>query len=402
MNKNHLLFILLFGVILGYNLKAEPGFNGSAPGCSGTGCHSFQDNLISVVPLSNFQVQVTLMGTTSNVGGELVNENGAVVASINSTSNNPFILTAPSEGSYLVNAGFKNPSPRRWDSTHVVFLPSLPPNPPSNLIAQFIPNPLSVELNWSDNSNNEGGFIIERESQGPNAFSVIDTVPPNTTFYLDNSVTYLTYIYRISAYNEFGQSSYSDTAQVVVPVELISFNASVNDQGVLLEWITATENNNMGFGIERKLNADWETIGFVEGRGTSSEISEYSFFNDLSELEESSNLKYRLKQIDYSGVFVYSDIVEINFSLEKFSLEQNYPNPFNPSTKITFIVPKNTPVTLKVFDIVGNEITTLLNQQLTSGKHTVEFNSGNLSSGIYLYRIQAGEYSKSKKMILMK
>ncbi len=82
---------------------------------------------------------------------------------------------------------------------------------------------MSVQLNWSDNSNNETGFIIERESLGPDAFTVIDTVLANQNTYVDLSVTYLTYSYRISAFNAGGQSGYSNVAQIVVPVELTSF-----------------------------------------------------------------------------------------------------------------------------------------------------------------------------------
>ena len=400
MKSMHLLLTALLALLLTPFLHSEPGFN-SGPGCSGSGCHSFQDNSVSVVPLSNLQVQVTLTGNSGNVAGELVNSSGTVVAVINSTSNNPFVLTAPSEGTYLINAGYKNPS-RRWDSTHVTLQLSLPPDPPSNLVAQFIPSPLSVELVWTDNSNNENGFIIERETQTPDAYIVIDTVSANNTLYIDNTVAYATYNYRITAFNSFGQSTYSNIAQVVVPVELTSFIATIKDAGVLLEWTTATEINNMGFEIQRNSSATWETIGFIEGKGTTSEITNYQFFNDLSELNNSINLKYRLKQIDFNGVFSYSDIVEVEFVPENYSLSQNYPNPFNPSTSISFTITKSTFVTLKIFNILGSEITTLVNQVTPSGKYEIKFDAKNLPSGIYLYTITAGEFVDTKKMLLMK
>lgn len=401
MKKINLLLTALLTLFITLNLHSEPGFNGSAPGCSGSGCHTFQDNNVSVVPLSNLQVQVTVTGNTGNVAGELVNTSGTVVAVMGSTSNNPFILTAPSEGTYLVNAGYKNPS-RRWDSTHVTLQLSLPPTAPSNLVAQFIPSPLSVELTWTDNSNNENGFIIERESQGPDAFAVIDTVPANTSTYVDNTVSYLAYNYRVTAFNAFGQSSYSNVAQIVVPVELTSFNASIKDAGVLLEWTTATEINNMGFEIQRNQSATWETIGFVEGNGTTTEIKNYQFFNDLSDFNNSIRLQYRLKQIDFNGIYSYSDIVEVEFSPENYSLSQNYPNPFNPSTSISFTLAKSTFVTLKIFNILGNEITTLANQVMPSGKHEIKFDANNLPSGVYLYTLTAGNFVDTKKMLMMK
>ena len=402
MKSVQLLFTALITLFLTFNLYSEPGFNGPSPGCSGSGCHSFQDNTVSVVPMSNLQVQVTITGTSSKVGGELVDGGGNVVAVINSTTNNPFILTAPSEGTYLVNAGYKNPS-KRWDSTHVTLQLSLPPDPPSNLVAQFIPSPLSVQLTWTDNSNNEDGFIVEREGLGPEAFVIVDTVSANTTLYVDTTVTYLTYVYRLTAFNAFGQSAYSDTAQIVVPVELTSFNASIKDAGVLLEWTTATEINNMGFEIQRKTGADeFVKIGFVEGSGTTSEITFYQFFNDLSEFNSSAKLQYRLKQVDFNGVFSYSNIVEVDFLLENYSLSQNYPNPFNPSTIISFTLTRSTLVTLKIYNILGNEITTLVNKVVPGGNHQIEFNATGLPSGVYFYTITAGDFVETKKMALMK
>ena len=401
MFSKNLLFAFLITTLATLNLYSEPGFNGSSPGCSGSGCHTFQDNIVNVVPLSNLQVQITLTGNSGNVAGELVNGSGTVVAVINTTSSNPFILTAPSEGTYLINAGYKSPS-RRWDSTHVTLQLSVPPTAPSNLVAQFIPNPLSVELTWTDNSSNETGFIIERENLGPDAYVAIDTVPANSNFYVDNTVSYSTYNYRITAFNSFGQSAYSNIAQIIVPVELTSFTALVKNDGVLLEWTTATELNNMGFEIERKESLEWYTIGFIKGRGTTTQISNYEFFNDLSELNTSTKLSYRLKQIDFNGAFTYSNIVEVDYLPEYYSLSQNYPNPFNPSTSISFTLAKSSFVELKVFNVLGNEVATLVNQIVTAGKHQVTFDAGSLSSGVYLYTIKASDFSETKKMILMK
>ncbi len=402
MKKQYLLLTLLIIFSLPYYLSSEPGFNGTSPGCSGSGCHTFQDNSVTVVPLSNLQVQVTLTGNSGNVAGELVNSSGTVVAVINSTSNNPFILTAPSEGTYLINAGYKNPS-RRWDSTHVTL--QLPPSAPGNLVGQFISNPLSVQLTWSDNSNNETGFIIERDSQGPDAFTVIDTVPANQNSFVDLAVTYLTYLYRIKAFNPAGQSGYSNVAQIVVPVELTSFTASLNESGVLLKWATASETNNMGFEILRSSQTDinnWESIGFVEGKGTTSELMNYEFYNDLSEFNSPVTLKYKLKQIDFSGAFAYSDIVEVDFNPETFFLAQNYPNPFNPTTNIRFSVAKDGFVSLKVFNALGKEVKTLINKNLVTGRYDIIFDASELTSGVYIYQLNADNRIESKKMMLLK
>ena len=187
-----------------------------------------------------------------------------------------------------------------------------------------------------------------------------------------------------------------------MPVELTSFTASVKDEGVLLEWTTATEINNMGFKIQRMGLADWETIGFVKGKGTTTEISNYEFFNDLSQFNASTKLNYRLKQIDFNGAFAYSDIVEVNYSPENYSLSQNYPNPFNPNTGINFTLARSTFVELKVFNVLGNEVATLVNNIVSAGKHQVTFDASTLPSGVYLYTIKSGDFTETKKMILMK
>ena len=158
----------------------------------------------------------------------------------------------------------------------------------------------------------------------------------------------------------------------------------------------------MGFEIEKKESSEWYTIGFIKGRGTTTQISNYEFFNDLSELNTSTKLSYRLKQIDFNGAFTYSNIVEVDYLPEYYSLSQNYPNPFNPSTSISFTLAKSSFVELKVFNVLGNEVATLVNQIVTAGKHQVTFDAGSLSSGVYLYTIKASDFSETKKMILMK
>jgi photosystem II stability/assembly factor-like uncharacterized protein len=191
-----------------------------------------------------------------------------------------------------------------------------------------------------------------------------------------------------------------------VPVELFSFTAGkVNDE-VVLKWETATETNNQGFEIQRmnsdfiNQNLDWEKIGYVEGFGTTSEFKSYTFIdNKIS----TGHYSYRLKQIDFDGTFSYSSVIEIEVSEPKdFVLEQNYPNPFNPTTKIKYQIPEESEVVIKIYDILGAEVMTLLNDLKKPGTYEVEFNAQNLSSGTYFYRIIVGEYVDIKKMILMK
>jgi len=196
----------------------------------------------------------------------------------------------------------------------------------------------------------------------------------------------------------------------IVPVELVSFRVSSSSNGFLLEWMTATETNNFGFDVERTSSKTapgqegWKKIAFIAGHGTTTEPKNYSFIDD-----ERSGGKYffRLKQIDYDGTFSYSNIVEADVSVPgKFSLEQNYPNPFNPLTKIKFVIPELSVVTLKVYDLLGNEVASLINEQKEPGFYEVEFNAssaeGGLGSGVYFYTLRAGSLVASKKMILLK
>ncbi|OIP55527.1 MAG: hypothetical protein AUK34_12920 [Ignavibacteria bacterium CG2_30_36_16] len=194
-------------------------------------------------------------------------------------------------------------------------------------------------------------------------------------------------------------------ASDAIPVEFTSFIASSNESTVTLNWATATETNNRGFEVERKTTGDFQVVGFVQGNGTTTERQNYSFVDtDLNE----GTYTYRLKQIDFDGRTDYSDLVEVIVSVPKvFSLEQNYPNPFNPSTKINFSLAVDAKVSLKVFDVLGQEVMTLVNGQMAAGRHDVQFNAVGLNSGVYFYRIDAtgvdgNNFSSVKKMILTK
>jgi len=189
----------------------------------------------------------------------------------------------------------------------------------------------------------------------------------------------------------------------IIPVELTTFTASTSNGKVTLNWATATETNNQMFEIERKLNnTAWNEIGFVEGHGTTTETQNYQFIDDISNVQAKS-LSYRLKQIDYDGSYEYSDVVELtNLAPTDFALQQNYPNPFNPVTTITYSLPVKSQVTLVVYNVLGESVVLLVNEEKEAGRYEVEFNATSLPSGIYFYRIKTGSFFQTKKMALMK
>jgi len=162
----------------------------------------------------------------------------------------------------------------------------------------------------------------------------------------------------------------------------------------------------MGFEIERASSLtthsqEWERIGFIEGHGNSNSPKDYSF-TDKS--VTSGKYFYRLKQIDSDGKYEYSKVVEVTIENKpsNFELAQNYPNPFNPSTTIQFQIPKSSFVNLKVYDILGKEVATLVNEEKPLGTYEVTWYAEHVPSGVYFYRIQAGNFVETKKLVLLK
>lgn len=285
---------------------------------------------------------------------------------------------------------------------------------PTNLMA--VADTFTVQMDWQDNSNNELGFVIERkdgDSLSVNPFVPIDTVGTDVINYLDTGlIANTTYTYRVYGYNSAGNSGYSNLAQVTtfVPVELSSFTAHVADRNVNINWTTATELNNRGFDIERNMAGEWEKIGFSDGKGTTTEESYYSFTDKFTFESFSGTITYRLKQLDFDGTYAYSPEIEINvdFTPKEYTLYQNYPNPFNPTTTIKYSLPFESNVRIVVYNILGEVLTVLLDELQQVGFHDYNWNASNLSSGIYIYTIDAksvtgdNKYSAVKKMILMK
>ncbi|HAB53699.1 MAG TPA: hypothetical protein DCE80_16245 [Ignavibacteriales bacterium] len=227
----------------------------------------------------------------------------------------------------------------------------------------------------------------------------------------------------------FFESSFSS-----LPVELAAFTATAQKENVVLNWQTATEINNSGFEIERSPSlipsqregtfnspfggkeGGFVKIGFTKGNGTTTTIKNYSF---TDEQKLAGKYFYRLKQIDNNGSFEYSNIVEADFVQPlTFVLSQNYSNPFNPLTKITYQIPVSSFVTLKVYDVLGNEVAVLVNEWQEAGNYSSLFSTssvysgkqlasglsskGGYVSGVYFYSLSAGKFTDTKKFIILK
>jgi len=216
-------------------------------------------------------------------------------------------------------------------------------------------------------------------------------------------------VVSIDSMTQFAAQSggfYKLESDYFIPVELESFTVQLVDMDVVLNWTTASELNNQGFEIEQSFdNEEFTKIGFVPGFGTSTEIKSYSF--TISDVEAGLNY-YRLKQIDFDGTETIYSSVEIDGPIPNtFVLNQNHPNPFNPSTTISFSLPVEANVTIKIFNMLGQEITQITGEDFAAGNHNVNFDASDLSSGAYIYTLEAkgstgAEFKATKKMLLLK
>ncbi len=312
---------------------------------------------------------------------------------------------------------------------------------PANYASSFSVSPKNsstVTISWTDalegNQVPSGYLLLVNNS---NSF----TTPVDGIFYTDDTdlsdgsgvinipystlnefelsplIEHIDYYFRFYSYNGTGNTiNYktdgnvpSSQININLPVELISFTGEVMTGIVKLIWKTATETNNQGFSIERKINSSgsniasyWQEIGFVNGYGSVSNSHSYSFID--KSLPGNGKYLYRLKQIDYNGSVNYSYEVQVEINNKiNFSLEQNYPNPFNPVTIINWSIPEAGKVTLKIYDAIGNEVTVLADEVYQAGMHSTPVKiSMELSSGIYYYKLTAGSFTAVKKMILLR
>ena len=213
-------------------------------------------------------------------------------------------------------------------------------------------------------------------------------------------------------YFGWGRVDANEAIQVVLPVQLVSFIATLSSSRyVFLEWQTLTEVNNYGFYVQRKRESDstWTELfnSFRPGYGTTNEPHDYSFVDSAV---ASGQWLYRLRQVDLNSTSHYSEAITVNILTSvdehqlptEFALRQNYPNPFNPSTNITYEIPNTSHVTFKVYDMLGREVATLVDEARLAGRYTERFDATGLASGVYLYRLTTPSQSATKTLILVR
>ncbi|HKB84902.1 MAG TPA: PQQ-dependent sugar dehydrogenase [Ignavibacteriaceae bacterium] len=270
----------------------------------------------------------------------------------------------------------------------------------------------TVDLSWIDNSDNETGFRIQRKDS-TNIFSDVGTVGAGITTFTDNVGSIATYTYRVIAYNDTAVSNYSNETEIMVtqiPVEMISFSVNVSGNKILINWVTATEQNNKGYDIERNFGDNWASIGFVKGHGTTTEKNTYSFTDDFTNDNYRGTIQYRLKQIDYDGTFHYSGTVMVNLDIKTrgYYLDQNFPNPFNPTTKIRFNVPEQSRVKVEIINVLGKVVEELYGGEMPQGTYEKVWDASRFASGVYYVRMKAesevsgNTYFRVLKMLYLK
>jgi len=250
-----------------------------------------------------------------------------------------------------------------------------------------------VSLGIKDNSSSTDTTVLNINNvtagtQPEGAFDLIGVVRQNdiTTPYTGG------YLITPRSADDFAPAN-------TLPVELSSFTVSASGKSALLKWETTTEKSNAGFEVLKSSDKKtWNSMTFISGKGTTTEKQVYSY----SDKNVTGTVYYRLKQVDTDGTATLSEILSFNGTPAAFEVSGNYPNPFNPATTIRFTLPVASQVVVKVHNIIGQQIATLVNGKLEAGLQEIPFDASGLASGVYFYSVSANGKTITKSMTLMK
>ena len=282
--------------------------------------------------------------------------------------------------------------------------------PYNNIVLQFALTESDILFNWQGQTHlNFVSRVMSPDANGtPLDFGSGDIQDIHLTFtmgsgWVSDNCELVAFIQNNDDKEILQGTKLDLNALAPLPVELTSFTSSASAEGVTLSWTTASEINNHGFEVERSYDGSiFSSVGFVNGHGTSTETHNYNYV-DKPQNNLNNTLYYRLKQVDMDGHSTYSQVLTVKMDIPThFSLAQNYPNPFNPSTTIKYTVPQNGPVTIKLYDITGREVKTLVNEVKEVGSYDLKVDASGLASGVYIYRMVAKDFVSVKKMSILK
>ena len=237
-------------------------------------------------------------------------------------------------------------------------------------------------------------FRLTSQAVGRHGYGLVDPLCPNMANGTGPAVDYLGEV-----------EDYNVIMFFQLPVELTTLEAIAGDRQVTLSWTTASEQNNAYFEVQRMSpSSDWTTVGQVDGSGNSQTAINYEYTDQA--VVNGVTYTYRLLSHDINGtVHEYEQTAEATPEApmpREYALDQNFPNPFNPNTSISYSLMEAGFVTLKIYNLMGQEVATLVSQRMESGRYTATFTATDLPSGIYVYRLDVNDFTATKKMVLMK
>ena len=341
--------------------------------------------------LTLYSFQVGLTYNVAGLGGA-ANLNTAVWSNFNAA---------------VVTAGMQNTAPGKTTAGVLKCAAKVSPGGPGSGVVIPQVTGTNLGMKWATMTVTSTTPFVQTLGNGPVFTWCFVTAQYPTKmqsgYALDGTTASVTDITANGTYNYFNTFDIG-----VLPVELGTLTSTAQGRSVILNWSTKTEKNSDRFEVERSLvsTSAWSTVGTVKASVLSNSTKNYSYTDNKL---QSGKYQYRLKMVDNNGSFAYSVVTETEVALPKdFAVSQNYPNPFNPSTRIDYQVPMDSKVIMEVYNITGQKVSELVNQNQTAGYYTVDFGATKLSSGVYIYRISAQEnatgknFSSIKKMMLLK
>ncbi len=334
---------------------------------------------------------------------------------VNSAGNNGLNLTrntlgAPADGDSVLTIGAVDGTGLRSNFSSVGPTTSSPPRIKPDVMAQGSAVRVASATNTTGYGSSNGTSFSCPLAAGAAAL-LVQARPNASPIEIMNSMRN-TANNSLSPNNQYGWgiiNTFAAMNNIPLPIQLSYFRGRISSSCIELRWGTVSETNNYGFDLLRSQDRVIITTvpnSFVPGHGTTNEPHNY-VFTDCT--VPPGVWSYRLRQFDLDGTINYSEWIEVEVLTSareekpgEFALMQNYPNPFNPATNFGFRIASSALVTLRIFDVLGREVTTLINNEMEQGSYEITYNAKNLSGGVYFYTLKAGSFTQTRKLVLAK